>query len=115
MLTKQSGKNTEEANSRRLGAVMAAWKSPEPSAGFEASVWKRIRAGSVPVTRVERFRLLSHPAWAAALAASVAILLGVGARVVMPAAHASRHAPEPLFESQTLAGAYLALAGGSAR
>ncbi len=101
----------------RLNAVLGRWQGIEPSADFEAGVWHRIQTASQPETAgVPLFVMPSpwrrlHPAVLTALAASVAIMVGIWAGG-SPAARGHDRGAHPLLHTQTLAGAYLAMSAG---
>ena len=104
----------------RLSAVLREWKGVDPRAGFEAAVWRRIGAGvtearGFSLIRIIRDRILPQPAWATALAATAAILIGVWAGLSLPAMRDSRQTVEPLLQTNTLAGSYLAMVAGESR
>ena len=112
---------TQEAD-ERLSGLLHEWRAFEPKANFESAVWRRIRAASVAdqaglsLSGIFRNWLMARPAWASAVAASVAILLGAGAGLSsLPGAGSAGQAVEPLLHSQTLAGAYLAMVTGGTR
>ncbi len=109
------------ARDERLSAWLSAWQGIEPRADFEGAVWRRIRAAAVPkpqgLPRIATLRqwMLPHPAWASAIAATAAIMVGVLVGRFVPAGHESGAHSEPLLHPQTLAGAYLAMARGENR
>lgn len=119
MFGKQYNGNGEVGQMRdpRLHTLLGRWQGIEPRADFEAGVWRRIHAASEPDTAdVPLFVMPSpwrrlHPAVVTALAASVAIVVGVWAGGSLAARGHDRGAP-PLLHTQTLAGAYLAMAAG---
>lgn len=116
---RSKSRNEQEGN-ERLTALLHEWKDIEPQAGFEAKVWSRIRAVSMPEQR--RFNVATtlewftpHPVWVNALAVAAGIAVGVGLAFSTPAMHDNRQTDEPLLHSQTLAGSYLAMAAGGTR
>lgn len=108
----------ERSSEDRLEAVLREWKELHPPANFEAMVWRRIR--TVPVSEPLWIRfagslrdaLLFQPAQVTAVAASLAILVGVWVGLRAPAGTDRHLAEEPLLHSRTLAGSYLAMATG---
>ncbi len=106
-----------QVRDEQLHALLANWRGIEPRDNFETAVWRRIRAEAIPETRwgwvagMLQEWILPHPAWATALAASVAIVVGGwagSASDVQPRA-TQMH---PLLQEHTLAGAYLAMSSG---
>jgi len=98
----------------RLRALMSQWRAVDPSTDFEAAVWRRIRA--VPAAQPSGLwdrRLgwfLTHPVWAGAAAASVAMAIGLLAGLATPGhARAGGHETHALLQPGTLMGAYAAL------
>lgn len=104
----------------RLRALLREWPTPDPRGGFEAAVWRRIRAAAAEIRPLPgrshvRCWLALRPAWANALAAAAGIVVGVGLAVAGSGAQAGRLADEPLLHSQTLAGSYLTMVTGGTR
>lgn len=105
----------------RLSMLLREWKGATSPPNFEAAVWRRIRIASAPEQR--RLRLVTtlrewlvpRPAWANTMAAAAGIVVGVGLAFSTPVAHGGRSAAEPLLDSQTLAGSYLAMVTGETR
>jgi len=94
------------------------WRGLEPRTDFEAGVWQRIHAavptpetGGISLTGMLQGWILPHPALVTALAASVAVVVGVWTGVPQTG-RASRSVVYPLLHAQTLAGAYLAMSSG---
>lgn len=102
----------------RLKALLQQWRGIEPSATFEAAVWRHIRAAAVEGQQVPRLWsiartwLSAESAWVPAMAAA-GLLLGVALALAMP--QARPYYAAPLVNSQTLAGAYLGMASGGIR
>ena len=103
----------------KLSALLQAWKGCEPGSDFDEKVWRRIRATT---DRAERMTgvdwllawLRPCPAWAGAIAASAAVVIGVVAGVATREQPAGRHDAEALLHGLTLAGSYLeTVSGGS--
>jgi len=106
-----------DGRDERLTAVLGRWKGVEPRPDFEALVWARIRNGEAAERPGwfddARDWIFVRPAWATAMAASLAILIGALAGLVSAPPH--RPHAEPLLHPQTLAGSYLALVERGAR
>lgn len=119
MFGKRYNGNGEVGQTRdsRLHAVLGRWQAIEPCADFEAGVWQRIHAASEPETAGVPLLVMPlpwrrlHPAVVTALAASVAIVVGIWAGGASPVRglHPTAH---PLLHAQTLAGVYLTLSAG---
>jgi hypothetical protein len=111
---------TDKSREERLNASLREWRGVDPSPHFEAMVWRRIRAVSANepfgsrIARILLDTILPHPVWATALAATVAILLGVSAGLAASPGQDHYQAAGPLLHSQTLAGSYLAMTAGEA-
>jgi hypothetical protein len=105
-------KPADDGNDDRLSARLAEWQAPEPRAGFEDAVWRRIRAE--PVRRrflpwpVPHFGLPEHPAWTSAAAAAAGIAAGL-ALALLPPARPEGRPHDALLHPRTLAGSYVAM------
>ena len=104
----------------RLSALLRQWKGTEPTAAFKAAVWRRIRTASAQetyalpeITLRPRWSVL-RAAWANAATVAAGIVIGVGLALFAPAREGGR-THEPLVQSHTLAGAYVALVTGGNR
>ena len=116
MLGKTRGSDRGGAGARdeRLSALLSQWRAVEPGPGFEAAVWRRIRAvpAAQPAGLWDRWLdwFLPHPVWAGAAAASVAMAIGLLAGLATPGhARAGGHETHALLQPGTLMGAYAAL------
>lgn len=123
MFGKRSNLESSEvqADDRRLSALLREWKGIEPHANFEASVWRRIHAVSVPeqrhlsvITTLGEW-FVPRTAWVNAVAVAAGIAVGVGMAVFTSVTRDGRQADEPLLSAQTLAGSYLAMTTGERR
>ena len=104
----------------RLTLLLREWKDIEPKAGFEATVWRRIRAASVQephlsLTALLRGWFMPRPVWVSLMAAAAGVLVGVGLAFSSFPARDGHNAYEPLLHSQTLAGSYFSMATGGTR
>lgn len=110
------GKEHAEPNPARdeaFSARMREWRAPEPRAGFEEAVWRRIRSEAAPRS-IRGWGslwdwLLPHPVLAGAATAAVALVLGALAGVILPGRAPDDHA---LLRPGTVAGTYLDLSNG---
>lgn len=98
----------------RFSDLMREWAAVEPGPGFEAAVWRRIRAVPVaqPAGLWDRWLdwFLPHPIWAGAAAATVAMAIGLLAGLATPGrAGAGEHETHALLHPGTLMGTYAAL------
>ena len=106
---------------QRLHGLLRAWRGAEPTADFEAAVWRRLREADLPAARRaglagrQPLRFSPGRAWANALAAAAGVMVGVGLAFSAAAPQSGRHGDEPLLHARTLAGAYLALVAGGGR
>ena len=103
-------------NQDQLKVLLRQWRNVEPPAGFEANVWRRIRAG-----RAEQIdglswidligRLLWQPAWSLAVALALALAMGIwGGIASVPHRSDSSKAELQFLAPGTLAGSYLEMA-----
>lgn len=103
---------------QRLSALLREWNGIVPRSDFEEAVRRRIRAevAAEPQTHslaeILRAWLAPQPAWASALAAVAAIMVGVAAGVNTPGDNGRRQAAHPFLHAQTLAGSYLGMVSG---
>lgn len=98
----------------KLSVLLREWRGVEPSAGFEAAVWGRIRSEAMPHPAggwaYVLDWMLPHPVWAGAATALVALLVGVATALTVPGrAHGAPTAHHALLQPGTMAGTYLAL------
>ena len=118
-MKKMNGFDEED---RQLSAVLRQWRGRAPGLGFEDAVWRRLAVHPAPASaRWAGWLPLGswlglEPAHAAAMAAMVGILTGLGTDALMAQPRADPLASvAPALNGQTLAGAYLAMASGVAR
>lgn len=107
---------------RRLSEALRRWQGRGPGSGFEANVWRRLAVRPEPVfARWAAWLSFGNwaglePARAAAVAATVGILAGLGTGASMaPPRVDPLAAVASVLNGRTLAGAYLAMASGAAR
>ncbi len=108
----ESGKGP--AGDERLSALLRQWPAVEPGNGFEAAVWRRIRAAPTaqPAGLWDRWLdwFVPHPIWAGAAAAAAALAIGLLAGLATPgSARAGGHDTHALLHPRTLMGTYAAL------
>jgi len=108
-----------DVHDKRLSTLLCEWQGLETHPDFEAAVWRRIRTVSVPEPSARSLLgrlcewMAPHPVWAAAMAVTVAIVIGGLAGFSASTADSSHRASQPLLHPRTLAGSYLyATAGG---
>jgi hypothetical protein len=110
-----------KADDGRVDALIREWKSPPPGASFEAAVWRRIRASPrvqpawIRVLEALRDSFAPQPVWVPAMVVLAAVLLGTGVGFLSSGTDRHHLVSEPLLESRTLAGAYLAMSTGGVR
>jgi hypothetical protein len=112
--TRDAGRSAAGAPDERLSDLLRQWPEVEPGAGFEAAVWRRIRAVSAaqPAGSWTRWQawLQTHPVWAGAAAAAAALAVGLLAGLATPGhALAQGRETHALLHSRTLMGTYAAL------
>ncbi len=120
MTEKQKNGEAGGANPRdeTLTALLRAWKGIEPDAGFEAGVWRRIRAWQIPETQdfapgtVIREGTFWWPFGAAAAAVAAAVLIGGLLAFLITEPDRRQHVSPALSHPRTLAGSYLSMAAG---
>lgn len=109
----------ESADDARLSALLQAWRSPEPGAGFNREVWCRVEAAAAveSITVWERLRLWmsESTAWPATAAAMAGVFAGVCLALAVPTTPRVSAASAPLLQAHTLAGAYIGLISGGTR
>ena len=118
--TEKTPNNAERDGDARLSALMKEWSATEPSPAFDRGVWARIQreAAKTPPRRtiLNFLRLtLAQPAWAAAAAAAVGIVMGMTAALAASRPAVAGTRTERLLPRDTLAGADLALTTGGSR
>jgi hypothetical protein len=108
------GKTQAGERDERLSAMLRQWPETEPGSGFEAAVWRRIRA--VPAAQPAGLRdwwfdwFVPHPVRAGLAVVSVALAIGLVAGVAIPGgARTGVHDAHALLHPRTLMGTYLAL------
>ena len=116
---------TEESNDNgsdpRLTALLREWKDIKPAANFESAVWSNIRTASgIKAERIIfgatlREWFAPRPAWVSATAAAAGIVAGISLAFSTAATRSSHADDDPLLESQTLAGSYIAMVTGGIR
>jgi len=108
----------KDVQDRRLAQLLAQWPGLPPAAGFEAAVWRRIRAGEVREVSAGR-RVLEwltyRPVAASAWAAAAGVLVGVGLALTWPARPPAYPSGSPLLSAHSVAGAYMAMVTGGVR
>jgi hypothetical protein len=79
---------------RSLRQTLHRWPSPEPGAGFDAEVWRRIRARPV-ATWTERLATLFEPVLESrpAFAAACALTLALGSLAILVPGRVPRATP----------------------
>lgn len=110
------GKKQDADRDERLSAMLRQWPATEPGAGFEAAVWRRIRAAPAgqPAGLWEWWLdwFAPHPVRAGMAVVSAALAIGLVAGVAVPGtARPAVHDAHALLHPRTLMGTYLALSG----
>lgn len=102
---------------QKLNAVLQAWQGIEPRSDFEQCVWRGIQSGAAAPEHATLgvFGIQSHPAWVGALAASIAIMVGIVAGLRTAEGPTFRSELRSVMNGQTLAASYHALVSGEMR
>jgi hypothetical protein len=106
----------DQPNDRELAELLQCWKAVEPKDTLEDEVLRRICSeqrtaeSSALCLFIESF--LPQPGWMTALAASVAIILGIWAGISIPVTGGDNPDATPLLQPNSLAHSYLSLLTG---
>ncbi len=112
--TQNDDRNVTGERDERLSDLLRQWPDVETGPGFNAAVWRRIRAAPAakPVRHwdawIESF--LPHPLWSGAAVATVALVIGLFAGWAIPGAtRPDQYETHALLHPRTLMGAYATL------